>query len=103
MKDVDTLKGLHGIKTLASTKRRSISHTQASPYIDMYMMDKEKERLEKELLRVEMRYKQIMERLQEIGRTREKIHLDAVRSDVVKTDEDSKSKPKDWKKMSMKY
>jgi len=108
MRDVDTLKGIHGVKTMAGTKRRSIPHAQSSAYLDMYMMDKEKERLEKELQRLEMRHGQIKTRLLDIARFREQTHKSAVQTEgasgIIREQEEEEGKaPKDWKKMSLHY
>jgi len=66
MKDVNSLKGIHGAGTMQSRKKRSIPRVQSSTYLDLYMLDKEKERLLKEDRKLSMRKDDIKRRLEEI-------------------------------------
>ena len=66
MRDVNSLPGLHKLRTMFSSKKRSIPRVQSSSYLDLYMMNKEKERLLKESERVGMRDTGIKKRLEEI-------------------------------------
>jgi hypothetical protein len=66
MKDVNDMKGIHGAGTMQSRKKRSIPRVQNSTYLDLYMLDKEKERLQKEDGRLSMRKDGICKRLEEI-------------------------------------
>jgi len=66
MRDVNSLPGLHKLRTMVSAKKRSIPRVQSSTYLDLYMMNKEKERLLKESERVGMRDTGIKKRLEEI-------------------------------------
>ncbi len=66
MKDVNNLKGIHGAGTMQSRKKRSIPRVQSSTYLDLYMLDKEKERLLKEDRKLSMRKDCIRKRLEEI-------------------------------------
>ena len=66
MRDVNSLPGLHKLRTMFSAKKRSIPRVQSSTYLDLYMMNKEKERLLKESERVGMRDTGIKKRLEEI-------------------------------------
>jgi len=66
MKDVNNLKGIHGAGTMQSRKKRSIPRVQSSTYLDLYMLDKEKERLLKEDRKLSMRKDGICKRLEEI-------------------------------------
>ena len=66
MKDVNNLKGMHGVGSMQSRKKRSIPRVQSSTYLDLYMLDKEKERLLKEGNRLSMRQDCIRKRLEEI-------------------------------------
>jgi regulator of replication initiation timing len=66
MKDVNSLKGIHGAATMQSRKKRSIPRVQSSTYLDLYMLDKEKERLLKEDGKLSMRKDGIRKRLEEI-------------------------------------
>ena len=66
MRDVNSLSGLHKLRTMVSAKKRSIPRVQSSTYLDLYMMNKEKERLLKESERAGMRDTGIKKRLEEI-------------------------------------
>jgi len=66
MRDVNSLPGLHKLRTMFSAKKRSIPRVQSSTYLDLYMMNKEKERLLKESERAGMRDTGIKKRLEEI-------------------------------------
>ncbi|MBU1260429.1 hypothetical protein KKH65_02655 [bacterium] len=66
MKDVNSLKGIHGVGTMQSRKKRSIPRVQSSTYLDLYMLDKEKERLLKEDSKLSMRKDGIRKRIEEI-------------------------------------
>ena len=66
MKDVNSLKGIHGAGAIQIKKKRSIPKVQNSTYLDLYVLDKEKERLQKEDERLSMRKDGIRKRLEEI-------------------------------------
>ena len=110
MRDVNSLPGLHKLRTLGSTRQRSIPRIQGSTYLDLYMMGKEKERLLKEDERLCMRKDAIKKRVEEIdfetrklqeaeelakagGETSPAGHA-LTEKEVVK---------KEWKKMSLSY
>ena len=73
MKNVNSLKGIHGVGTMQSRKKRSIPRVQSSTYLDLYMLDKEKERLLKEDGKLSMRKDGIRKRLEEIEHETRKI------------------------------
>jgi len=112
MRDVNSLPGLHKLKTMVSAKKRSIPRVQGSAYLDLYMMSKEKERLLKESERLGMRDTAIKKRLEEID-------LETNRLQGVDPDLSGKSSgspnsseractqengvKKEWKKMALNY
>lgn len=110
MRDVNSLPGLHNLRTMLSAKKRSIPRVQSSTYLDLYMLNKEKERLLKESERLGMRDIGIKKRLEEID-------LEANRLQGVETPVKSSGNPrssgrdytqrngvkKEWKKMSLNY
>lgn len=110
MRDVNSLPGLHKLRTMVSAKKRSIPRVQGSAYLDLYMMSKEKERLLKESERLGMRDTGIKKRLEEID-------LETNRLQEVETPVKSSGSPnsseraytqengvkKEWKKMSLTY
>lgn len=74
MKDVNTISGIHTARTMISTKKHSIPRIQSSTYLDLYMLDKEKERLLKEAERLDLRNTVIKKRLEEISLEIYKLH-----------------------------
>ena len=102
MQDVNTLKGLHGVKTLASSKKRSLSRAQSSPFLDLYMVEKERERLVKESQRLELRHNQVKQRLKEIDAFRETVRQSTIKRTAAEAAEEA-APVKTWKKVSMKY
>jgi predicted nuclease with TOPRIM domain len=73
MKDVNSLKGIHGVRTMQSRKKRSIPRVQSSTYLDLYILGKEKERLLKEDRKLSMRKDDIKRRLEEIEQETNKL------------------------------
>jgi len=112
MKDVNSLRGLHVVRTMHSTKRRSIPRIQSSAYLDLYMLNKEKERLIKENERLCMRSDTIRKRLEEIDL--EMNSLQEVPQGGIKASDNESSSgrqtftqrngaKKEWKKMPLNY
>lgn len=110
MRDVNGLKGLHMLRTMHSVKKRSIPRIQSSAYLDMYMLNKEKERLVKEDQRLGMRNTVVKKRLGEIDLEMNRLQRT---EDVAKTSENLHSPVraftrkngvrKEWKKMALNY
>ena len=110
MKDVNSLKGIHGVGTMQSRKKRSIPRVQSSTYLDLYMLNKEKERLLKEDKKLSMRKDDVQKRLEEIEHEMNKIQ----EADVIaksKTDTTSSGRPvaqtngskKEFRTMALSY
>jgi len=111
MKDVNGLKGLHGLRTMFSSKKRSIPRIQSSAYLDLYMLNKEKERLLKETDRLGLRNTDVKKRLEEIDLETSKLQETEA---IVKTSSGKTSSSrrtftqkggvkKEWKKFSLNY
>jgi hypothetical protein len=47
VRGITELSGLREIRTMTSSKKRSIPRVQSSAYLDLYMLKKEKDRIEK--------------------------------------------------------
>jgi len=108
MKDINGLKGIHGLRTMHSTKKRSIPRIQSSTYLDLYMLNKEKERLLKEDERLCMRKDKIKKRLEEIDREVNKLQEAGSKastnsSSSGRTFTQKNEVKKEWKKMSLNY
>jgi len=112
MKDVNSLKGIHTLRTMHSGKKRSIPRIQSSAYLDLYMLNKEKERLIKEDERLRMREDDIRKRLEEIDL--EMKNLQEVPQCGIKASSNESSSQrqtvtqrngvqKEWKKMPLNY
>lgn len=118
MRDVNSLPGLHKLRTMVSAKKRSIPRVQSSTFLDLYMMNKEKERLLKESERAGMRDTGIKKRLEEIDLEMNRLQgaetpvksggsPSSFRSEQSRTTERAYTQrngvKKEWKKMSLNY
>ena len=116
MRDVDSLKGLHAVRTMQSSKKRSIPRIQSSAYLDLFMLQKEKDRLIKENERLLMKMEQTNKRLVEIDIDINKLQETEITTTQAKTDtgfkkydftqstqKQGEKKKKEWKKMSLNY
>jgi len=96
--------GLQNIKSLHSTGKRSIPRLESSAYLDIYMLQKEKERLEREIYMMEKRKSAIQKRLADIHEEMEVLQKSAQQErpqkvNIVKT----KKEEKRWKRMALNY
>jgi hypothetical protein len=73
MKSVTQLKSLGDIRTTVSTHARSVPRQKGSNYLEVYLLDKEKQRLEMELAMLDKRRHRIEERLREIRQAVDKL------------------------------
>ena len=111
MKDVNTISGVHTVRTMISTKKHAIPRIQSSTYLDLYMLNKEKERLLKEAERLDLGNAVIKKRLEEISLEMYKLQD----SETVSGAGEGKRNPsrrafnqknevkKEWKKMPLNY
>jgi predicted nucleic acid-binding Zn-ribbon protein len=97
------LSGLRDIRTLHSSKKRSIPRVQSSAYLDLYMLQKEKDRLEKEVHIVDKRKKNIQKRIEEINTEMDKLEKAEAMKREATPEGFKKSSGKDWKKIPLKY
>lgn len=112
MRDIYEIKGLQETRTMHSIVKRSIPRMQSSIYLDLYVLKKEKERLEKEDSRLDMRKKNIKKRLDEIILEMEKLgglekeghstNDAGIRVENAKKG-DLKKEKKEWKTMTLNY
>jgi len=112
MRDVNSLPGIHKLRTMFSARKRSIPRLQSSAYLDLYMLNKEKERLLKESDRAGMRGAVIEKRLEEIDLETNKLQdAEAIagssRSEQSRTTgrafNQQDGAKKEWKKMKLNY
>jgi len=111
MNDVNTISGIHAVRTMISTKKHSIPRIQSSTYLDLYMLNKEKERLLKEAERLAFRNTVIKKRLEEISLEMYKLQG----AEIVSNAGEGKINPsgrafnqkkevkKEWKKVPLNY
>jgi len=97
------LSGLREIRTMHSSQKRSIPRAQSSVYLDMYMLRKEKERLEKKACILDKRKKAIQKRLDEINAEMDKLQKTEARRPERNPKSFEKPSGKDWKTMALNY
>ena len=110
-KNVADVAGVHSMRTLHSTGRRSVPRGyQGSAFIELYMLAKERDRLEKEISVMDRRQKVIVRRLKDIG-----IETDKLKAlEIGRLAEGGRGirkslpfleghVPKDWKKLALHY
>jgi len=97
------LSGLREIRTMHSSKKRSIPRVQSSSYLDLYVLRKEKDRLEKEVYILDKREKNMQKRLAEIDTEMQKLEKPEVRRRQADPEGFKKPPAKDWKTMPLKY
>ena len=73
MKGVTEISGLRSIRSMHSAGKRSIPRVQSSAYLDLYVLKKEKERLEKEDYILDKRRKDIQNKLKGINKQMDKL------------------------------
>lgn len=77
MGDVKEHKGLGDIRTATSTRLHSKPAQKGTAHRDLYLLGKERERLEKEIVRLEWQKKRVEEHLVEVRKTMEKLEEEA--------------------------
>ena len=103
MKGVSEISGLRSIKSMHSGGKRSIPRVQSSAYLDLYMLRKEKDRLEKEIYILDKRKKDIQKKLDEINKEMEKLQKAKTGRKERILKEPEKPAEKEWKTMRLKY
>jgi len=111
MRDVNTISGIHVLRTMHTTKKRSIPRIQSSIYLDLYMLKKEKERLLKEAERLNLRITVIKKRLEEISLEMDKLQDTEIISNAGgrninpsgRASNQKNGVKKEWKKMPLNY
>jgi len=97
------LSGLREIRTMHSSKKRSIPRVKSSAYLDLYMLRKEKDRLEKEVCNLDKRRKSIQKRLDEINAEMDKPQKAEAKRQEGNHESVEKPSGKDWKTMALNY
>lgn len=103
VRGVTELSGLREIKSMHSSKKRSIPRVQSSAYLDLYMLRKEKDRLEKEIYILDKRKKSLQKRMDEIDAEMKKLQEAEAKRREANPEEFKKFQTKEWKTMALKY
>lgn len=103
MKGVSEISGLQSIKSMHSTGKRSIPRTQSSAYLDLYMLRKEKDRLEKEITILDKRKKGMQKKLDDINNEMDKLQKSEAERKEGASEEFKTPSEKEWKTMKLKY
>jgi len=115
MKDVTSAKGLGDLRTAIATRVHAKPPQKGTAHLDLYLLSKEKQRLEKELVRLERQQRRVQEHLaetvQEIAKLQQEAQLEdssQEASTISVTRERQSAPPPDysrrrWKKMTLDY
>ncbi len=103
MKGLTEIKGLRGISTLSGSGRRSIPRKQGSIYLEIFVLRKEKERLEKEIFIFEKKLGEDRDKLKEIVKRIEGLEKEDA-AGRKKSEPGRRSRPEtELKKMALEY
>ena len=94
---------LRDIKTLQGSKKRSMPRVQSSSYLDLWMLRKEKDRLEKEFYILSKRNKNVQKRLNEIDKEMEMLEREEEKKRQAQLPKFKKPLEKEWRAMLLKY
>lgn len=97
------ISSLRDIKTLQRHKKSSIPYKQKSPYLDLYMFHKEKDRLEREFQVLDERKNTIQRRIKEINREMDKLQKAEASKKLAHSRGAKSISGKSWKKISLNY
>lgn len=103
MKGVSEISGLRSIKSMHSSGKRSIPRVQSSAYLDLYMLRKEKDRLEKEIYILDRRKRDIQKKLDEVNKQMDKLQQAEAEGKERVVREFGKPPEKEWEKIALKY
>jgi len=103
MKGVSEISGLRSIKSMHSSSKRSVPRVQSSSYLDLYMLKKEKDRLEKEIYILDKRKTDIQKRLDEVNKEMDKLQQAETERKESVAKEFEKPSGKEWKTVSLEY
>jgi hypothetical protein len=97
----NSIKGLQNIKSMQSVNKSGIPNKEDSDFLKLYILEKEKGRLQNEEIRALQRLEVIQKRLNEIQEiSNENIGLKQLIEKTKKTDKNNKE---DWQTMSIDY
>jgi len=103
MKGVSEISGLRSIRSVHSTGKRCVPRVQSSAYLDLFILKKQKDRLEKEVYILDKRKKDIQKRIDEINKEMGKLQKAETERKKKVSQRVKKPSGKDWKTMPLKY
>jgi len=101
LKSIQQLAGPRDIKSIHSIGARSIPKVQRSGYLELYMLKREKDRLEKEMAAVDKRRNIAVRQLDNISERTETLQKELSEKPKIKTYKNVPTSP--LKRMSMSY
>jgi hypothetical protein len=103
IRGVMKVKGLRETRTLQGSKRRSMPRAQNTTHLDIFILGKERDRLEKEMIIIDRRKASMRRRLDEIAVEMKNLE-EAENRERKAVPGETKSRPaKGWKTMAMTY
>ena len=103
MKGVSEISGLRSIKSMHSSSKRSIPRVQGSVHLDLYILHKEKDRLDKEIYILDKRKNETQKKLDDVNKEMEKLQKAKTGRKERVLKESEKPAEKEWKTMRLKY
>jgi hypothetical protein len=101
MRGIQQMPGLKDIKSIRSVGARSIPKVQRSTYLELYVLRREKDRLEKEIFALDKRKTSADRQLDSIAKRIEKLQKETHEEQKIKTYRGISAKP--LKKMAINY
>ncbi len=106
MKSAMAIRGVRDIRSMQGSGRRAIPRAQSSAHLDLYVLGKEQERLEKEASLLEKRSRAIQKRLGDIQRQMGVLEKFAQAEKVASSEEwpeERNGSGKQWKTFPLEY
>jgi hypothetical protein len=103
VRGVTELKGLSETKTLQSSKKRSMPRAQNATYLGIFILGKEKDRLEKAMIIIDKRKTSMQRRFDEIAVEMKKLEAAESRGKRATPGAPKSRHKKGWKTMAMTY
>jgi len=101
MRRIQQVLGVRDIKSIHSVGARSIPKVQRSSYLELYMLKREKDRLEKEIFALDKRRNSANRQLNSVNKRIEKLQKEVHEEQKIKTYRNAPTKP--LKTMAIKY
>lgn len=101
MRRIQQVLGVRDIKSIHSVGARSIPKVQRSSYLELYMLKREKDRLEKEIFALDKRRSTAKRQLDSINKRIERLQKEVHEEQKIKTYRNVPTRP--LKTMAIKY